>query len=95
MLGDESAGASARRATKRLAGAIATERDAALVRRTKPSAQKAEGDGNEACGCDVASIRDTCSCFRIDAKRGDHYLQDDFSGTCLYLELRVESYPED
>jgi len=47
------------------------------VRWIRPSAHKAEGHANEAYECGVTLVRDTCSFSKIDAKRGDHFLQAD------------------
>jgi hypothetical protein len=46
--------------------------------------------GNEAYGCGVTSIRDTCSCSKIDAKRGDHFLQAEAQGRRMFWLIKSD-----
>jgi hypothetical protein len=46
-----------------------------------------QGRGNKAGGRGSTSIRYTCSCSKIDAKRGNHFLQADFSGLTCTVEV--------
>jgi hypothetical protein len=46
--------------------------------------------GNEAYRCGVTSIRDTCSCSKIDAKRVDQFLQAEAQGRRMFWLIKSD-----